>query len=1068
MLVIKFNPPRLPNTVYPRKRLYRQIQQTLNCGSALWVQGPIGSGKTTLVASFLHSEHRQAIWYQMDDTDGEASTFFRQMSLSLKEIGVGGMLPVFDPRLGQDPVRFAREFFQAYFAQLPAGMVLVLDDYHEVESSRVLDDILLVAMKELPDDRYLIVISRSVIPETLARPLAEGRLHFLGWEMLRLDDKEARHITHLRLPRKLRNDVPIEEFNRRTQGWVAGLVLIVQQILTGYLPSGSEPALTPETFNEYFGSGLFGQRENAALNTLMTLSYFSHFTLTMAEAITGDPKVPDLVEKLYRRGFFLTRHQPRPDVITYRLHPLFLEFLRHEAARRLSPEIQHDLSLRAAGILANAGQIDEAFRLYQSTEAWSQAEALLLAEAPQQYQRGEFDLLRNRLARLPESRIHDNAWLSLWRGASTTVVAVLKGREDLKHAYTLFRTQRDDTGALLAWCIVVEGYILEWGNLHPLDEWISAFAELEPILPQVPVALAQRATFAMFAALSYRRPYKDLVEPWAQRTEEIFVTSTDPYFRAFLTSLLAFYYAFSRGQLGRAMVFINEIKAQQETAPGNPLGDIVFLVHYSVIYTWHTGDAATGLDAVRRGIEIADTSDVHMLDFFLHSVGVWSSLLAGEYELTERYLNELGRAFNHQALLNRCVYHDSMAILNLHRGNIDLARAQSDMSLELARRGGMPYAESACLLTASRVRSLTNDWDGAAHYRQLAADIAQSMDNLFIQYHLYWFEAADALQCEGDTAAIEPLRSALEVGRSGNFFANLWLDRKMLARLCHLALRHEIEPDYVQRFIASLDLTALDPTWGYDNWPFHLRIEVLSGLHVTMLTRNGYQPVNLHGRSAQLLETLVWLGGQAIGQDQLADILWPDAEGDAARRNFDTTLHRLRRALSDEQLLLLEGGRLSLNAGLVWTDIRALEMARDDLIHAVQAGEQATRIELAQETLIENIAPLPTSAPDGLETITSALQRKLEQALDRAGSYWQEQERWDNAVSAYEARLRLNPAGETSYLQLMRIYTAQRLPAEAMAVYQRGKSSIENSLGIAPGPEIEAEYQRLLSSDSNT
>ena len=39
------------------------------------------------------------------------------------------------------------------------------------------------------------------------------------------------------------------------------------------------------------------------------------------------------------------------------------------------------------------------------------------------------------------------------------------------------------------------------------------------------------------------------------------------------------------------------------------------------------------------------------------------------------------------------------------------------------------------------------------------------------------------------------------------------------------------------------------------------------------------------------------LGGTAVAVDRLATLLWPDAEGDAARNSFDNALHRLRKLL---------------------------------------------------------------------------------------------------------------------------------------------------------------------------
>ncbi|MEJ2508189.1 MAG: BTAD domain-containing putative transcriptional regulator [Gammaproteobacteria bacterium] len=1065
-LPAKLNPPLQPKAVYRRKRLYRRIKQVLDSGAALWVQGPAGAGKTTLTSSFLQAENRPTLWYQLESVDGEPATLIRHLRTLFATVADAQVLPTFDPRLGQDPLRFAKEFFEAFFEYVPLQTVLVLDDYQDVEAAGRVDAVIAAALKVLPRDRHLIVLSRGDVPRALTRALADGRLDRLGWDELRLDDEEARHIAHLRVPRKRQIDIPVANLNRRAQGWVAGFVLMVQQAAAGGALGDPISSPTPDTVNDYFATELFGRGKGAELDLLMALSFFPRFSLQMAEAISDDPQAPKVVEDLYRRNFFLTRHESESGGIYFRLHPLFSDFLRHEAQRRLTDSTRRSLQLRAAQILAADGDTGDAVRLYQAAGEWPAAESLIIAEAPRRYQVGEFRAIQHWLAGLPAARIGSNAWLSLWRGACAAVTRSASGRADLQHAYALFRETNEQPGALLAWCMVVEGYVLEWGDMHPLDDWIAAFDDLEPVLARVPTSLGQRATFAMFSAMSYRSPWRGRCDEWARYTEEVFTQTSDPVMRAFMASQLAMFYAFSRGDFGRAAVFVTEIQGQVDHRFANPLAEIVFLVHYAAISLWNTGDVDACLEMVRKGIDVAERAGVMTMNFFLAAVGAWASITAGDYLEAESYLDRLSRTFDQGALLNRCVFHDTFAILNLRRGNLELARSQAEMSLELARRGGMPYAESACLLTNSRVYSLAGEWEEAERYRRLAAELANSMDNRFVFYHLLWFEAADRLQRDGVEAAIDPLRKALGEGRAGTFFANLWLERDTFSRLCHVALAHDLETDYVRRLIAGAGLPALDPGWANAGWPFRLRVEVLSGLRVQELTVDGYRPVSVQGRGAQLLEALVWSGGQGVSQERLADLLWPDAEGDAARRSFDTTLYRLRRAVGDERLLRLEGGRLSLDPGLAWTDAGALEAACKDLTHALQTGGAPTTVEALGRRLTEGASVMAANHPGrvGSKALDAGLRRKMERALDLVGHYWLARQNWELAVEAFESRLRLNPLAEGAYLELMRIHVGRGFPVEALSVYERCKENVKNLLGIGPGPEIENLYQRMRAS----
>ncbi len=78
-------------------------------------------------------------------------------------------------------------------------------------------------------------------------------------------------------------------------------------------------------------------------------------------------------------------------------------------------------------------------------------------------------------------------------------------------------------------------------------------------------------------------------------------------------------------------------------------------------------------------------------------------------------------------------------------------------------------------------------------------------------------------------------------------------------------------------------------------------------------------------RPLNLLKALIAFGGRGVGTDRLKDALWPDADGDAAHRAFDTTLYRLRRLLGVEGALVLGEGRLSLSPDVCWSDALALK-----------------------------------------------------------------------------------------------------------------------------------------------
>src|SRR5512145_1428173 len=88
-----------PFAASPRHRLFRSLDQ-LRTRPVIWVAGPPGSGKTTLVAGYLEVNAVRGIWYQVDSGDSDPATFYYYLRMAAAQLPArrrGAPLPLLTP-----------------------------------------------------------------------------------------------------------------------------------------------------------------------------------------------------------------------------------------------------------------------------------------------------------------------------------------------------------------------------------------------------------------------------------------------------------------------------------------------------------------------------------------------------------------------------------------------------------------------------------------------------------------------------------------------------------------------------------------------------------------------------------------------------------------------------------------------------------------------------------------------------------------------------------------------------------------------------------------------------------
>jgi LuxR family maltose regulon positive regulatory protein len=295
----------------------------------------------------------------------------------------------------------------------------------------------------------------------------------------------------------------------------------------------------------------------------------------------------------------------------------------------------------------------------------------------------------------------------------------------------------------------------------------------------------------------------------------------------------------------------------------------------------------------------------------------------------------------------------------------------------------------------------------------------------------------------------ERLREAFAIGRAQYYFGSLycWFPKDVMTRLCSEALRADIEVDYTQSLILRRKLIPDD--LHIENWPWPIRVYTLGSFRLVI---NG-QSHSLAGKAQykplKLLKILVALGGQDVKEEKISELLWPDAEGDAAHSAFTTTLSRLRKLLGDDSISV-KSGRLSLNKLRCWVDVWVLE---EQLEQLQMAGADPLDLRTLADKIVALYRGPFMSDEDGVwvERLRQRLQSLYFRFILHFGRSLalKHADREGTARSA-ERGAAFDPCADDFYRSLMTSYADIGQSAEVLDVYSQCREILTRDLGVVP------------------
>jgi LuxR family transcriptional regulator, maltose regulon positive regulatory protein len=509
----KLSRPRLGSDLISRPRLLDRLNAGLG-GKVTLVCAPAGFGKTTLLAAWVETVDRPTAWLFLDEHDDDLARFVSSLTAALQNVfpdAFGAMASLLQatrfPALDSLVALFCNDL-----ADLPEGVLLVLDDYHRIRTSEV-HRFLEQLVEYLPAHVHLVLSSRTDPQLPLARWQAQGHLHELRASDLRFTLEETEAFLACELGSNAAHEVAgaIEE---RTEGWIAVVRLAALSLhnTPDQMAFLERLGHAPErTISRYLVEEVLSQLAPDVQELLDRMSMVEQFCVGLCRAIMGSDaraaQVQATVEWLERSHLFLVPLDERQG--WHRFHHLFQGLLQQRLEQRLSQEEIALLHRRASAWYAEQGLMEKALEHALAGGDAPGATRLVEEYFFRAYEQEEWAQYEHWIRLLPEEQIQGSpvllyalGWIAQARGQLADIPPLLTAAEQLLETKDFGTSESGTSQSILRALIRFLWSEFQYFTGQPKASWENASSALEWIPPSEEYLANLALLFLTFPSLT--------------------------------------------------------------------------------------------------------------------------------------------------------------------------------------------------------------------------------------------------------------------------------------------------------------------------------------------------------------------------------------------------------------------------------------------------------------------------------------------------------------------------------------------------------------------------------------
>ncbi len=815
-----------------RERLYPLLSEILRKRLTTVIAGA-GFGKTTLIAEVIDHFKFNAVWYRLDRSDKDFTTFLSYITAGIQK---------YSPDFGRETFKRIEKskatnreyeaictvFLGEIEEYINADLIIVIDDYHFSSDSSEINELLEFLIENLPQQLHLILISRVDPGLHLSRFRARREVLDIREEDIIFSVPEVEELFSQVFDISLEVE-SLQSLHHKTNGWVSGLILFYHSIkgkgedeiaelllklkgshrnISSYLEENVYEIQSQEIKDFLIKTSILSRlnasfcdqllKTENSMQILESLEGNHLFTFSLSE--DRDLYKSDLKPRAQNKKFSLQGNSERE---WYAYHQLFHDFLQNKLAQELDKSTILKLHKEAAELWEETGNSEEALSHYFKAEQYDKASLLLGNWGLNKLKvEGRFQLISSYLKEIPVNYISKEPWMQYLQAH----VYQLSGRleEAIQHynnALKIFRRNNQADGQAMCQKSLVFSYLI-YGDHRKAENILKDLPGQFKDFPQTAVDI-----LGVLAFLSAHQLKMSAAKSYFDRGLKIAEGLDNKKALSGFYSYQSFWYCVL-GDFDKAMKIGETLEEISDD-----IGDYHLLAMNYLLFSYahyYLGNYKLGLEKAKIGIDIIREKGLQ--DHYHGALLMLCGLNASSLGLTTEalgYAKECQRIF--KKIGSRWgLAHAYCLLFDVYQRSGKKSDAEQSVMSGLETIKGLPLPMEEGLLKKNMALSLIDNrhFSRAKPFLDDAENLLKKSKQWLTQVYLVY--SRFFLEQKQKEAAVEKLLSVLQLSKTYNYHVWIINEKSWILPLLVEILVQGKQKDYIRDLFSRIGIEAVD------------------------------------------------------------------------------------------------------------------------------------------------------------------------------------------------------------------------------------------------------------------